>query len=68
MPPAHSVEPVVLAKVPGVQAEHMLVEAAAAMVLYVPVTQGVHAAEPLVSAKVPAGQAMQEADSRAGWW
>ena len=67
MPPAHLVPPVVLVKVPGVQAEQVLLEAAAVAVLYVPVTQGVHAAEPLVSAKVPAGQAMQEADSGAGW-
>ena len=66
MPPVHSVEPVVLAKVPGVQAEHMLVEAAVVAVLYVPVTQGVHAAEPLVSAKVPAGQAMQDTAPGAG--
>ena len=33
MPPAHSVEPVVLAKVPGVQAEQVLLSAAAVLVL-----------------------------------
>ena len=66
MPPAHLVAPVVLAKVPGVQAEHVLLEAAAVLVLYVPAAQGVHAAEPLVLAKVPAGHAMQLVDSGAG--
>ena len=65
MPPAHSVAPVVLAKVPGVQAVQLL-EAAAVLVLYVPAAQGVHAAEPLALVKVPAGQAMQEAAPGAG--
>ena len=67
MPPAHLVEPVVLTEVPGVQAEHVLLEAAAVLVLYVPAAQGVHAAEPLALAKVPAGQAMQEAEAVGQW-